>query len=161
MQTQQDGTAEAPSFHPAAFILQGMFALANETEREVARTLGLNLTDYRALSVLAQVGPVTVGKLAEELGASAATTTAIVSRLEAHAYAVRLRSAEDRRHVRVNVTPAASRDIMDLMRPLVAATSTYLSALPAADQVVVEAFLRAAAGQMQAHLNALSQKDAR
>jgi hypothetical protein len=49
---------------------------------------------------------------------------------------------------------------MDLMRPLVAATSTYLSALPAADQAVVEAFLHAAAGQMQAHLNALSQKDA-
>jgi DNA-binding MarR family transcriptional regulator len=160
MQTQQDGTAEASSLHPAAFILQGMFALANETEREVAGKLGLNLTDYRALSVLAQVGPVTVGKLAEELGTTAATTTAIVSRLEAHAYAARLRSAEDRRHVRVKVTPGASRAIMDLMRPLVTATSAYITSLPAADQAAVEAFLHAATGHMQAHLHALSQKDA-
>ena len=66
--------------HPAALALQGLFTLANETEREVARRLGLNLTDYRALSALAQSGPVTVGRLAEDLGATPATTTAIVSR---------------------------------------------------------------------------------
>ena len=65
--------------------LQGLFSLANETEREVARKLGLNLTDYRALSTLAQSGPVTVGKLAEDLGATPATATAIVSRMEAAA----------------------------------------------------------------------------
>lgn len=160
MQMQVGGTAD-PSVHPAAFTLQNMFNLANETEREVARRLGLNLTDYRALSVLAQLGPVTVGRLAGELGATAATTTAIISRLEPHGYVARLRGAEDRRQVHVNVTPAATQAILDLMRPLVTATSTYLRALPAEHQAVVADFLDAAQHQMQDHLHTLSEKDAR
>jgi DNA-binding MarR family transcriptional regulator len=138
-----------------------MFNLANETEREVARRLGLNLTDYRALSVLAQLGPVTVGRLAGELGATAATTTAIISRLEPHGYVARLRGAEDRRQVHVNLTPAASQAIKDLMRPLVTATSGYLQALPPEHQAVVADFLDAAQHQMQDHLHTLSEKDAR
>ena len=155
----QVGGAAGPPVHPAAFTLQNMFNVANETEREVARRLGLNLTDYRALSVLAQLGPVTVGQLAGELGATAATTTAIISRLEPHGYVARLRGAEDRRQVHVNVTPAASQAILDLMRPLVTATSTYLNALPAAHQAVVAGFLEAALHQMQYHLHTLSEKD--
>ena len=46
----------ASQYHPATLALQGLFALANETEREIARVMGLNLTDYRALSALAQSG---------------------------------------------------------------------------------------------------------
>lgn len=161
MQMQVGGAGGAPSFHPAAFTLQAMFTLANETEREVARRLGLNLTDYRALSVLAQLGPVPVGTLAVELGATAATTTAIISRLEVHGYVARLRGAEDRRQVHVNVTPSATRDIVELMRPLAAATSSYLEALPAAHQGVVEDFLHTALQQMRDHLHRLSEKDSR
>ena len=122
----------ASSYHPAALALQGLFTLANETEREIARSLGLNLTDYRALSALAQSGPVTVGKLAEDLGATPATTTAIVSRMEARGYMERHRNTEDRRQVQVSVTPAASHEIMNLMRPLMTATNEHLQALPAA-----------------------------
>ncbi|XTR51659.1 hypothetical protein ACOM2C_16595 [Pseudarthrobacter sp. So.54] len=69
----------ASQHHPATLALQSLFTLANETEWEIARGMGLNLTDFRALSVLGLSGPVTVGKLAEELGATPATTTAIVS----------------------------------------------------------------------------------
>lgn len=147
--------------HPAALALQGLLTLANETEREMARSLGLNLTDYRALSALAQSGPVTVGKLAGELGATPATTTAIVSRLESHGFVARLRSAGDRRQVQVSVTPAASRAIMDQMRPLLTATSEHIRALPDAHQRVVSDFLDVALHLMQDHLHTLSEKDAR
>lgn len=136
-----------------------MFTLANETEREVAGRLGLNLTDYRALSVLAQLGPVPVGTLAAELGSTAATTTAIVNRLEAHTYVERLRTSGDRRQVHVKATPAASRKIADLMRPLMDATSEHLKTLPAAHQAVVADFLGVALHLMQDHLHTLTEKE--
>jgi len=146
-------------YHPASSALQALFDLANETEREVARCLQLNLTDYRALSALVQSGPVTVGALAEKLGATAATTTALVSRLESRGYAERLRSEEDRRHVHVSATPAASRDIMGLMRPLMDATNQHIEALPRPRQDAVEDFLNVALHLMQDHLHSLSEKD--
>ena len=150
---------DARTYHPAASALQNLFNLANETEREVAGKLELNLTDYRALSALAQSGPVTVGTLAAELGATAATTTAIVSRLESRGYVERLRSAGDRRQVHVNATPAATRDIMDLMRPLMDATNRHLESLPAARQAAVADFLDVALNLMQDHLRTLSKKE--
>ena len=161
MQTQEGGVRGTAPYHPAAFTLQAMYTLANETEREVARRLGLNLTDYRALSVLAQSAPVTAGTLAGELGATAATTTAIISRLEAHGYVARHRGAGDRRQVHVSVTPAATAQITNLLQPLMTATNSYLTALPPAHQAVVGDFLEAALLQMQDHLHTLSQKDAR
>ncbi|MCY1675665.1 MarR family transcriptional regulator [Pseudarthrobacter sp. SL88] len=146
-------------YHPAAVALQALFDLATQTEREVARRLELNLTDYRALSALSHSGPVTVGKLAETLGATAATTTAIVSRLEAHGYAERLRSEEDRRHVHVSATPAATKDVMDLMRPLMASTNQHIEALPRMRQDAVSDFLSVAMHLMQDHLHYLSEKE--
>ena len=148
-----------PPYHPAALALQALFDLATQTEREVARRLELNLTDYRALSALSHSGPVTVGKLAETLGATAATTTAIVSRLEAHGYAERLRSDEDRRHVHVSATPAATKDVMDLMRPLMASTNQHIEALPRIRQDAVSDFLSVAMHLMQDHLHSLSEKE--
>ena len=41
-----------------------MITLSNEIERELVRLLGLNLTDYRALTMLASAGPTTVSALA-------------------------------------------------------------------------------------------------
>ena len=147
--------------HPATLALQSLFTLANETEREIARVMGLNLTDYRALSALAQSGPVTVGKLAEDLGATPATATAIVSRMESRGYVARHRSTEDRRQVQVSVTPAANRGIENLMRPLMTATNEHIKALPADHQAAVVDFLDVAQHLMQDHLHTLSKKDAR
>ena len=146
--------------HPATLALQSLFTLANETEREIARVMGLNLTDYRALSALAQSGSVTVGKLAEDLGATPATTTAIVSRMEARGYVERHRNTEDRRQVQVSVTPAADRGIMNLMRPLMTAANEHIKALPAAHQAVVADFLDVAQHLMRDHMHTLSEKDA-
>ncbi|NHW47483.1 MarR family transcriptional regulator [Paenarthrobacter sp. MSM-2-10-13] len=158
---QNHESATEGSEHPVSLTLQGLFGLANETEREVARTLGLNLTDYRALTVLADSGPVTVGALAAELGATAATTTALVSRLESHGYVERMRSTEDRRQVHVNVTEAASSKVKDLMLPLLSAASRQLDALPQDRQEVVTEFLDAVLNLMQDHLQAISTEGVR
>ncbi|TQS92719.1 MarR family transcriptional regulator [Arthrobacter sp. TS-15] len=158
---QNHESATEGSEHPVSLTLQGLFGLANETEREVARTLGLNLTDYRALTVLADSGPVTVGALAADLGATAATTTALVSRLEMHGYVERMRSTEDRRQVHVNVTEVASSKVKDLMLPLLSAASRQLDALPQDRQEVVTDFLDAVLNLMQDHLQAISTEGVR
>lgn len=146
--------------HPATLALQSLFTLANETEREIARVMGLNLTDYRALSALAQSGLVTVGQLAADLGATPATATAIVSRMESRGYMERHRSTDDRRHVQVSVTPAANRGLTDLMRPLMTATNEHMKALPADQQTAVVDFLEFAQHLIRHHLHTLSEKDA-
>lgn len=146
--------------HPAADAMQGMIALSNEIERELARALGLNPTDYRALSTLAQSGPVTVGVLAERLGATAATTTAIVNRLETHGYVQRERLEGDRRHVQVTVSAQGFQQIMDLMAPLTAATNEHLWSLPPDRQRAIEEFFDVARQQLRDHLRALSSREA-
>ena len=149
----------ATPYHPAAAALQTLFTLATETEREIARGMGINLTDFRALSALESLGPVPVGRLADELGATPATATAIVNRLERRGYVVRHRVTDDRRQVQVSTTPASSDGIMALMRPLMTATDKHLKALPAAEQKAVTDFLGVAAHLMRGHLRTLSEKD--
>lgn len=140
-------------------MLQALLTMANETEREVARHLGLNLTDYRALGAVSQAGPATVGALADQLGTTAATTSAIISRLEQHGFAERFRSSDDRRQVHVTCTPAAATSITGLMRPLVTTISDHLASLPQDQQAAIGTFLDTALHMMQHHLHTLSEKE--
>lgn len=147
------------SYRSVVDTLQGLYALVRENEREIALTLGLNLTDYRALSVLAQFGPMTAGKLAEDLGSTAATTTAITNRLESRGYAVRLRTATDRRQVQLSATPAPAQKILELLCPLATAINGHLEALPADQRTTITSFLDVAQNLMREHLQPSSQKD--
>ena len=143
-------------FHPVALAMQGVINLSNELEREVARLLGVNLTDYRALSTLASTGEVAVGHLATTLGATPATTTAIVDRLESRGLVTRQRSEDDRRQVRVSVTPDAIQRIIGLLVSLMRGVNEYVVGLSEHDQGVVQAFLVAADEHMRDHLAALA-----
>ncbi|MDO5535455.1 MAG: MarR family winged helix-turn-helix transcriptional regulator [Propionibacteriaceae bacterium] len=149
-------------YHPAALALQGVIGLSNEIERELARLLGVNLTDYRALSSLASSGEVPVGRLAAALGATPAATTAIVDRLEVKGLAQRRRAEEDRRQVRVAVTPAAIGRIIELMVPLMRRVDDHVVGLSEAEQRVVAEFvvvLRDALGDHLADLVAQEKSD--
>ena len=148
------------SYASVAGTLRALIALVRESEREMALRLGLNLTDYRALCALAELGPLTSGRLAEELGYTAATTTAITKRLELHGYVIRERSEADRRLVTLSASPEASQRISDLTFPLVSVISDQLQTLPPDQITAVVAFLDVTQGLMRTHLQALSSKDA-
>lgn len=149
------------SYRSVVETLQGLFALVRENEREIAVHLGLNFTDYRALSLLAQSGPMTAGKLAEDLGSTAATTTAITNRLESRGYLVRIRNTTDRRQVQLSASPAPAHQILELMRPLATAIDDHLQALPSDQRETIANFLDVAQKLMREHLQPLSQKDTR
>ncbi|MFI9274434.1 MarR family winged helix-turn-helix transcriptional regulator [Kitasatospora sp. NPDC052896] len=69
------------------------------------RTAGaLSLTHARALRVLAEDGPLSVGRLAERTETTGAATTQLVNGLVAAGYVTRERPAQDKRSVLVALT---------------------------------------------------------
>lgn len=146
-------------FNPSAILMQRVIALSNELERELARLLGVNLTDYRALSSLATTGDIAVGRLAAALGATPATTTAIVDRLESKGFVHRQRAVGDRRQVRVSVTPDGMDRIITIMAPLMRRVDDHVLALSEPDQQAVRGFLDTALGAMVDHLATLAATD--
>lgn len=147
--------------HPVAYSFQSLINLSNEIERELVRLLGINLTDYRALTSLAAAGPLTVSALASRLGASAATTTAILNRLEFAGFVQRDRTDVDRRRVTVSVTPAVFGEIMRLMGPLMDQANAEVAALPPEEQAVVEKFFGRLLALMDNHVDDLASQEHR
>ena len=76
----------------------------------IAETLGLHVTDLRALWLLGEA-PRTAGELAEELGLTSAAITALVDRLERNGYVVRQRINRDRRKVTIQADPERLREV--------------------------------------------------
>lgn len=146
-------------FHSVFEDLQDLYYLLRVSEREAACDSGLNLTDYHALSVLVQFGEMTAGRLAQHLGATAATTTALVNRLELSGYVSRHRDASDRRHVRISATPTSFLKILGPIRSLAAAIDDHLQSLPVDQAVLATNFLNTAKHLMREHLPTASQKD--
>jgi DNA-binding MarR family transcriptional regulator len=71
----------------------------------VATAIGLNRTDFRAIDVLDQEGPLSAGQLATAVGLSTAAITTVIDRLERRGFATRRPDPKDRRRVLVQLTP--------------------------------------------------------
>ncbi len=80
-------------------------ALTDMLDHAVADRMGINRTDYGALDVIDQQGPIAAGDLARELRLSTGAVTTVVDRLEQAGYARRVRAANDRRRVLIETTP--------------------------------------------------------
>ncbi|MBB1496357.1 MarR family transcriptional regulator [Propioniciclava sp. MC1595] len=151
------------AYHPATFALQAVIAQSNVLERELARLLGLNATDYRALSALQQLSrqeTVTMTGLGAALGTTAATTSAIVDRLQRAGYAQRNRAETDRRLVTIEPTPLAWQKIVEIMRPLMGATDAWVKALRPEDAQLVTEFLQVTATHLTDHAATLAAQEA-
>ena len=70
-----------------------------------AEWLGVNPTDVLCLDILARLGTVPAGRLAEESRLSTGAITAVLDRLERAGYVRRLADPSDRRRVLVETTP--------------------------------------------------------
>jgi DNA-binding MarR family transcriptional regulator len=80
----------------------------------VANFLGIDHTAYRCLDVIDQEGPMTAGLLAQRARLSPGATTAVIDRLEQRGLVRRVRDAEDRRRVLVEVRPDVRKDAEQL-----------------------------------------------
>jgi DNA-binding MarR family transcriptional regulator len=71
----------------------------------VAQRFGLSLTEQNAISVIDRLGPLSAGEIAAHTGLATASVTSLIDRLEAKGFARRVRDAQDRRRVFVELRP--------------------------------------------------------
>jgi DNA-binding MarR family transcriptional regulator len=73
---------------------ESLFLLQAITQRS-----GMNLTDLQCISILASTGPITAGRLAEEMGLTTGSVTGVIDRMERAGYVRRERDPNDGRRV--------------------------------------------------------------
>ncbi|MDY7228966.1 MarR family winged helix-turn-helix transcriptional regulator [Hyalangium rubrum] len=81
----------------------------------LADRLGINLTDFKCLSILERTGAVTAGQLAELTGLTSGAVTGLIDRLEKAGFARRVRDPKDRRHVIIEAVPERGSDFEALL----------------------------------------------
>jgi DNA-binding MarR family transcriptional regulator len=108
-----------------------------------AERLGVNRTDLHCLNTIENAGGLTAGELARETGLTTGAVTGVIDRLERAGYARRAPDPEDRRRVKVEVTPKFYSRADRIWGPLAADWERSLSARFTAEQLerVIE-FLR-------------------
>ena len=77
---------------------------ADALDAAIAEWLGVNRTDVICLDILARLGTVPAGRLAEESRLTTGAITAVLDRLERAGYVQRLADPSDRRRVLVETT---------------------------------------------------------
>jgi DNA-binding MarR family transcriptional regulator len=77
---------------------------ADTMDAAVAALLGVNRTDVLCLDILARLGTVPAGRLAEESRLTSGAITAVLDRLEKAGYVRRVADPRDRRRVLVETT---------------------------------------------------------
>ncbi len=101
---------------------------------------GTSLTETRvhALWVLQHAGPITQQALAQALGTTARSVSALVDALETSGYVVRVRHPDDRRAVLVTLTDDARTVMTRMQRDHAELTTALLSAVDDADRPAFE-----------------------
>jgi DNA-binding MarR family transcriptional regulator len=100
--------------------VEGYQAAVDDFDREVARLLGVNETDLRCLEILIQgpQGPVTPRDLADQLGLTTGSVTAMLDRLEKIGYLTRSPHPTDKRRLIVRATDAVRLRAFELLAPM-------------------------------------------
>jgi DNA-binding MarR family transcriptional regulator len=70
-----------------------------------AQRLGVNETDLHCLNIIQNSGGVTAGELAKAAGLTTGAVTGVIDRLERVGFARRVADPDDRRRVKLEVTP--------------------------------------------------------
>jgi DNA-binding MarR family transcriptional regulator len=132
-------------------------AAIDDYDRELARILRINETDLRCLEILLQelpeAGP---SELAERLGLTTGSTTALLDRLEKAGYLTRSPHPTDRRKSVVRATPDFQQRAYALVMPLVDEGHQMVagSFTPAQVEVIAE-FMRRATALQRRHTQLL------
>jgi DNA-binding MarR family transcriptional regulator len=111
----------------------------------------VTLAQYRALVVLASRGPQRLADLATALAVEPSTATRMCDRLVRKRLVARRRSSDDRRAVRISLTPAGAVLIAEVSRRRRVEIAQIMHRLPKAQRPVVLRALRAfadAAGEV-------------
>lgn len=107
----------------------------------IARRLGLNAAEHKALGAIMRSGPLPIGALAPELGVGATALTGIVDRLERAGYVLRRPDPADRRRTLLVANPATSPDLSGIFADLTAAMGEFTRGYSPEEAAVIAGWL--------------------
>ena len=122
----------------------GYLGAASEFDDGLAKKLKLSRTDMRCLDLIGRLGPMTAGRLAEEIGLTTGAVTFILDRLEEAGMVTRRRDTEDRRRVWVEIVPEARQRLEGLQRPVAEEMRQVAQRFKADELTIVRDFMRQA-----------------
>jgi DNA-binding MarR family transcriptional regulator len=117
-----------------------------------AERLGVNRTDLHCLNIIENAGGLTAGELAAEAGLTTGAVTGVIDRLERAGFARRVPDPDDRRRVKLEVTPKFYARADRIWGPLKADWDSRLDRYTTADLERVIEFLRATSELTREHL---------
>ncbi len=136
----------------------GRNSLANQLMNQaVAERLGLNLTDFSALMMLGDRGPMAASQIGEATGLSSGAVTGVIDRLERAGWVTRESDPQDRRRVVVRAAMERKGEVEELFRPV--AEAGIARTLDASEEKLefIIAFLNGSAGMWEEHAARLAQ----
>jgi DNA-binding MarR family transcriptional regulator len=123
-----------------------------EANQELARRLGIGITDVSALEHLSSssepLGPVELG---HRLGIRSASATALVDRLEQSGHVRREPRPDDRRRVSLVPSEHSAVEVLDALAPLLADIDAAAARLSEPESAAVTQFLTEAAEAMRSY----------
>jgi DNA-binding MarR family transcriptional regulator len=111
-------------------------------DESVAELLGINRTDMRCLDVLLERGEATPGQLAEAVGLTSGSVTAMLDRLERTGFVQRAPDATDRRRFVVRPTTKSFEGCAALYVPIAEEGSRQLARYTVAELELLIDFVR-------------------
>lgn len=152
--TEEDLLKQAQYLFTTSRLIRGHVAKVNDhrikDKAAGAHYQHLTMAQHAAIMIIDERGPSTIKSLAEALGISAPSASAVVDKLVSKGVLKREQSREDRREVRVSISAASARRIerlkqaaleayVDLIRKVGPATTRKWCEVLSAIQKVVEA----------------------
>ncbi|MFZ0634522.1 MAG: MarR family transcriptional regulator [Candidatus Acidiferrales bacterium] len=110
---------------------------ANTVGTELATLLeadGLTVSQFGTLEALYHLGPLCQHTIADKLLKSGGNVTMVINNLEKHGWVRRERQADDRRMIRVHLTPAGRRRVAKVLPGHVEAIAKTIGRLSPAEQ---------------------------
>lgn len=105
------------SSDPVLLACRELWAAMEAFDEMACRSLGVGRSDLRALNML-ENGPLSAAVLADRLGLTRGSVTALIDRLEAAELVTRQLTPHDRRSITVGLQPSAWQALAAIYRPL-------------------------------------------
>jgi DNA-binding MarR family transcriptional regulator len=129
-------------------ILEAVIYLMTETRRitkELARRANLTGPQLTVIKILEQIGDLSLSELSDKIRAQNSTVTGIIDRMEREGLAVRVRSTEDRRVVRIHLTDKGAKLAAEIpVEPMVILRNALSGLTPAESKELLRIFTKVA-----------------
>lgn len=124
----------------------------------VARRLGLNAVDHKALGVVVRKGPLPAGALAAQLGMGPSAVTGLVDRLERAGYVRRTPDPADRRRVLISADAARTPDLGAIFAELGREMAAFIAKYDDHERTVILDYLSKTIAALRAQTRRLTGK---